>query len=61
MQVLTIFFSSLFYDGDADDGQELIADSLPPIPIHDKAHDNCDGHCNKPVDSSDNLLDELFG
>lgn len=61
VQVLCVsaLFSSLFYDG--DDGQDLIADSLPPIPIHDKTHDNCDGHCDKPVDSSDNILDELFG
>ena len=57
--------SSLIYNGGVDDGQTLIADSprgpLPPIPIHDKDHDNCDGHCDKPVDGSDNLLDELFG
>ena len=62
-----ILSSSLIYSGGVDDidGQTVIAESprgpLPPVPIHDKTYDSCDGHCDKSVDGSDNLLDELFG
>ena len=60
---MNAFFSSLIYNG-ADEGQAFIADlprhPLPPKPIHDKTHDNCDGHYDKPDNDSVNLLDELF-
>ena len=60
---MNAFLSSLIYNG-VDEGQTFIADfpqhPLPPTPIHDKTHDICDGHCDKPDNDGVNLLDELF-